>query len=77
MCVGNKDVRLRQDRTDRALLYNTIKGWADPKMFKMSMQRFWPIEGDELSDIIMPTRDKIVAYDQRFRSIGSKKKWLE
>lgn len=77
MCVGAKDKRIRQDRVDRALIYNIIKGWADPKTFKLSMERFWPLDGDSILDMIMPTHEELVILDQRFRSIGSKKKWLE
>lgn len=76
MCVGHKDKTLKQDRYNRDLLYYLIKGWADPKTFKVTKERFMPLEGDELSEILMPTRDELLTFDQRFRSIG-KKKWLE
>jgi len=75
--VGARDKRVREDRKDRALLYNIIKGWADPKSFTKSMERFWPLEGDSIIDIIMPTHEELISFDQRFRSIGNKKKWLE
>ena len=77
LCVGHKNKLLRQDTFNRDLLYNTIKGWADPKKFTYTKERFWPLEGDSLSLITMPTPEEIAVYDERFRSLGSKKKWQE
>lgn len=77
LCVGNKDKTLKQDRFERDLVYYIIKGWADPKIFTISKERFRPLDGDDIGQIIMPTREELLDYDQRFRSIGSKKKWLE
>ena len=68
---------LKQDRFNRDLLYYTIKGWADPKTFKVTKERFWALDGDSEIDIIMPTHEELIMFDQRFRSIGNKKKWLE
>ena len=77
ICVGAKDKQIKEDRYRRDVLYYSIKGWADPKQFTVTKERFWYIEGDERSQVIMPTRDELLMFDQRFRSIGSKKKWLE
>lgn len=76
MCVGHKDKTLKKDRYDRDLLYYTIKGWADPKKFTMTKERFWSIEGDDINQITMPTQEELMVFDQKFRSLGNKK-WLE
>lgn len=71
MCVGHKDKQIRQDRIDRDLLYHTIKGYADPKKFTITKERLWPIDGDSAIQIIMPTQDELILYDQRFRMKGN------
>lgn len=75
LCVGHKDKILREDRFNRDLLYYTIKGWADPKKFKMSKEKFWHLEGDEDFEVIIPTQEELVILDRRFRSLGGNKKW--
>lgn len=77
LCVGHKDKTLKQDRFNRDLLYYTIKGWADPKKFSLTKERFWPLSGDSHSQLTMPTQEELAVFDERFRSLGSKKKWLE
>lgn len=77
LCVGHKDKELKTERVDRMLIYNVIKGWADPKKFTISMQRFWPIEGDREADINMPTKEELMEYDRRFRELAGRRKWLE
>lgn len=72
-CVGAKDVRIREERINRSIIYNIIKGWADPKTFKASIQKFWPIEGDTAIDLIMPSTDELVILDNKFRSLGRRK----
>lgn len=76
LCVGHKDKILREDTFNRDLLYNIIKGWADPKKFNITKERFWQLEGDDVSLVTMPTPEELEVYDQRFRSLGNKK-WLE
>lgn len=77
MCVGHKDKILREDYFNRDLLYNIVKGWADPKKFAhITKERFWQLDGDDISQATMPTPEELEVYDQRFRSLG-KKKWLE
>lgn len=76
LCVGNKFKQLRQDRFERDLIYYTIKGWADPKKFNITKERFRHIEGDDISQVTMPTPEELAVYDQNFRNLANKK-WLE
>lgn len=75
LCVGFKDKQLREDRFNRDLLFHIIKGWADPKTFKISKEKFWPLDGDE-KEVVKMTVEELIEFDNRFKSLGGRK-WQE
>lgn len=76
LCVGHHDKLLREDSFNRDLLYYTIKGWADPKKFKVSKEKFWPLVKKDIEIQEVPTWDQMLEIDKEFRQLGGKK-WLE
>lgn len=70
MCIGYYESQNREDRIYRDLIYYNIKGWADPKKFTVSKNKFWPLFGDEEQVFIMPSIEDLRKFDQMFRGLG-------
>lgn len=71
MCIGFKDKSKRIERSERLLNYHIVKGWADPKSFKQTIQQWWPIDGDQVQKIKMPSKARLKKLHELFKNIGN------
>lgn len=46
--------------------------FGDPKKMPKSMQAWWPIEGDVVTKIKIPSKAKLLKYEQLFKQLGKK-----
>ena len=73
LCIGYKDKMIEQQKLERSLRWFIICGYADPKDLPKSMQEWWPIDGEVIPKIKLPTKKQLKKYDAHFRSLGKKK----
>lgn len=71
MCIGHKDRMKRLERSERRLNYHIVKGWADPKTFKMTIEQWWPIDGEKPKKIRIPSNAKLKKLYAQFKNIGN------
>ena len=74
-CIGAKDVDLSEARRHRDLMWVAYCGYKDPKKEPKTIQRFMPLEGDEIIKVEPPSQERLLELDQSFRlNFGRKKK---
>lgn len=72
MCIGNKDKRLNEQRRDRQLQWVIISQYKEKNKPPHTMQDWWPIEGDKVKEVVMPTQEELIQFDADFKSLGKK-----
>jgi len=72
LCVGHRNKTIKAEYLQREVNYNIIMGWADQK--KMPKKHiWWPIAGEPIKKIKLPSKAKLLAYDAMFRNLGRNK----
>lgn len=70
MCIGYMDKMHQQERYERMINYNIVKGWADPKKFSQTPERWWPIAGDVVVKMKRPSKAKLLKINSIFKNLG-------
>ena len=73
-CIGAKDIDLSEARRHRDLMWVAYCAYKDPKKEPRTIQRFMPLEGDEIIKFEIPTQERLSELDQSFRLNFARKK---
>jgi len=68
-CVGYYDKRKSEEAINRKVWYAIVQGWADHKKLQ-PVHHLWPIVGEEIPKVKVPSLRKLKQLDKIFKSIG-------
>lgn len=70
MCIGHLDKMRRLEKSERQLNWMIYSSFGDPTKMPDSPQKWWPIEGEVIPKIKVPSRSKLVKLESIFKNIG-------